>query len=130
MKNKDKSCIFCFIKDEKREIILENEFAFSTFDANPVTKGHALIIPKRHIEGFFELTKKEKDSIDELILQTYHLINEKYSPDGYNIGVNCGEVAGQTVMHVHIHLIPRYVGDVANPRSGVRSVIPEKRDYV
>ena len=63
-------------------------------------------------------------------MQTYHLINEKYSPDGYNIGVNCGEVAGQTVMHVHIHLIPRYVGDVANPRSGVRSVIPEKRDYV
>ncbi|MGL4913702.1 MAG: HIT family protein [Romboutsia sp.] len=119
------NCIFCELED----YILENELAYAIFDKFPVNKGHMLFIPKRHAQDFFEITRKERESIFELIDQGKALLDEKYSPDGYNIGVNCGEESGQTVMHVHVHLIPRYKGDTDSPQGGVRGVIPEKMKY-
>ena len=122
-----KNCIFCDLPKEK--IIIENELARAFYDEFPVSKGHILIIPKRHIANFFELEQKELNDINSLILECKKIIDNKYSPDGYNIGVNVGEHAGQSVFHVHVHLIPRYKGDVANPKGGVRGVIPEKQNY-
>lgn len=122
-----KNCIFCDLPKEK--IIIENELARAFYDEFPVSKGHILIIPKRHIANFFELEQKELNDINSLILECKKIIDNKYAPDGYNIGVNVGEHAGQSVFHVHVHLIPRYKGDVANPKGGVRGVIPEKQNY-
>lgn len=122
-----KNCIFCDLSKEK--IIIENELAQAFYDEFPVSKGHILIIPKRHVANFFELEQKELNGINSLILECKKIIDNKYSPDGYNIGVNVGEHAGQSVFHVHVHLIPRYKGDVANPKGGVRGVIPEKQNY-
>jgi len=122
-----KNCIFCDLPKEK--IIIENELAQAFYDEFPVSKGHILIVPKRHVANFFELEQKELNDINSLILECKKIIDNKYSPDGYNIGVNVGEHAGQSVFHVHVHLIPRYKGDVANPKGGVRGVIPEKQNY-
>lgn len=119
------SCIFCEIKD----YVLENELAYAIFDKFPVGKGHMLFIPKRHVSNFFDITKEERDAIFELVDEGKELLDNKYSPSGYNVGINCGEVAGQTVMHVHVHLIPRYVGDIDCPKGGVRGVIPDKMKY-
>lgn len=119
------SCIFCDIKD----YILENDLAYAIFDKFPVNKGHMLFIPKRHVKDFFDITKKEREAIFKLVDEGKKLLDEKYSPDGYNVGVNCGEVSGQTVMHVHVHLIPRYFGDTNCPKGGVRGVIPDKMKY-
>lgn len=121
------NCIFCNLSNEK--ILIENELALAFYDEFPVSKGHILIIPKRHIANFFELDSNELSSINLLMLQCKKIIDDKYFPDGYNIGVNVGEYAGQSVFHVHVHLIPRYKGDVANPKGGVRGVIPEKQNY-
>ena len=85
---------------------------------------------KRHVKDFFETTDEERKAIFELVDMAKNIIDEKYKPTGYNIGMNCGISAGQTVMHVHVHLIPRYDGDVENPRGGVRGVIPAKKDYL
>lgn len=122
------NCKFCEIYSEKK-FDFENELAFAFWDANPVSKGHIIFMTKRHVENFFETTKEEKRDLFELIDKAKNIIDNKYKPTGYNIGINCGVSAGQTVMHVHVHLIPRYDGDVENPRGGVRGVIPEKRDY-
>lgn len=122
------NCKFCEIYSEKK-FDFENELAFAFWDANPVSKGHIIFMTKRHIENFFETTKEEKSDLFELIDKAKNIIDKKYKPTGYNIGINCGVSAGQTVMHVHVHLIPRYDGDVKNPKGGVRGVIPEKRDY-
>ncbi|MGL5330124.1 MAG: HIT family protein [Peptostreptococcaceae bacterium] len=119
------NCIFC----EMNNYVLENEVAYAIFDKFPVSKGHMIFIPKRHIENFFDINRNERESIFELIDEGKKLLDEKYSPDGYNIGINCGEVAGQTVMHVHVHLIPRYNGDTPCPKGGVRGVIPDKMKY-
>jgi len=118
-------CVFCTM--DKFE--LENELAYAIFDKYPVNKGHMLIIPKRHTANYFDLTIEERLAIDKLLFQGKQLLDETYSPDGYNIGINCGEVAGQTIFHVHVHLIPRYKGDMEDPRGGVRGVIPEKMKY-
>jgi len=118
-------CIFCKIK----EYVLENESAYAIFDKTPVNKGHMLFITKRHVESFFDITKEEREAIFELIDEAKKLIDNLYSPDGYNIGVNCGIHSGQSVLHVHVHLIPRYAGDTASPRGGVRAVVPEKMKY-
>ncbi len=88
-----------------------------------------LIIPKRHVASFFDLTKEEQQDMLLLADRVKSIIDEKFHPDGYNIGVNVGEAAGQSVFHVHMHLIPRYKGDVSNPRGGVRGVIPSKQNY-
>lgn len=121
----NKECIFCEMKD----YILENELAYAIYDKYPVGKGHMLFIPKRHVKNFFDITKEEREAIFELIDEGKKLLDEKYSPDSYNVGINCGEHAGQTIMHVHVHLIPRYIGDMKDPTGGVRGVIPEKMKY-
>lgn len=123
-----KDCPFCFQKDEI-EIIAENEFAFASFDIYPVNPGHVLIVTRRHIQNFFETTSEEKQALFSLLEVAKKIIDERFNPSGYNIGININSVAGQTVPHVHIHLIPRYPGDVENPRGGVRQVIPDKGIY-
>lgn len=118
-------CVFCSISDP----LLENELAIAFFDQFPVTKGHLLFGPRRHVVDYFETTLDERLAIDRLLLEAKTYIDKEYRPDGYNIGINIGEAAGQTVMHAHLHLIPRYKGDVKDPRGGVRGVIPRMRAY-
>lgn len=122
-------CLFCKWKEEKEKIVLENELAFARFDEFAVSKGHILFMTKRHTKDFFSTTIEEKNAIFDLIDQAKRMIDEEYQPTGYNIGMNCGVSAGQSVMHIHVHLIPRYDGDVENPRGGVRGVIPKKQNY-
>lgn len=122
-------CLFCKWKDEKDKIIIENELAFARYDEFAVSKGHMLFMTKRHIKDFFETTEEERIAIFELMDKAKKLLDEKYNPDGYNIGMNCGEMAGQSVMHIHVHLIPRYKGDVQDPRGGIRGVIPKNQKY-
>lgn len=112
-----------------KDIIVENELALAFYDSFPVSAGHVLIIPKRHVASFFELSSEEYKSIIELLNKCKKILDSKYQPDGYNVGVNIGEAAGQSVFHVHMHLIPRYKGDVPKPRGGVRGVIPSKQSY-
>ena len=119
-------CPFC----GKPEMVIENELAFAHYDSYPVNAGHCLIIPRRHVAEYFQATAEEKASIWALVDEMKIIIDREYSPDGYNIGVNIGETAGQSVPHIHIHMIPRYRGDVENPRGGVRGVIPHKQQYV
>ena len=122
-------CVFCkqFISNKKA--LFENNLAIAYFDEFPVSTGHMLIITKRHAKTFFDITKEEQIAVIELLNKCKKYIDEKYNPDGYNVGLNCGELAGQSVMHIHMHLIPRYKGDVENPRGGVRGVIPSKKNY-
>ena len=122
-------CLFCKWKEEKDKIIIENELAFARYDEFAVSKGHMLFMTKRHIKDFFETTEEERIAIFELMDKAKKLLDEKYNPDGYNIGMNCGEMAGQSVMHIHVHLIPRYKGDVQDPRGGIRGVIPKNQKY-
>jgi diadenosine tetraphosphate (Ap4A) HIT family hydrolase len=123
-------CLFCQFEDPtKNTIIEESELAYSRWDNFPASDGHAEVVPKRHIESYFDLTEEEVLSIHGLAIATKHVIDERYNPDGYNIGVNDGEAAGRTVHHVHLHLIPRYVGDVPEPRGGIRHIIPGKGSY-
>ncbi len=123
-----KECIFCNL-DQNREILAENDLAIAFYDAFPVNPGHTLIIPKRHVANYFELTEEECVAIQALLKIVKDTVEEKFHPDGYNIGVNVNEAAGQSVFHVHMHLIPRYIGDVENPKGGVRGVIPNKQKY-
>lgn len=116
------NCVFC--QRSKLNIIEENRLAVSFYDARPISEGHALVIPKRHIETFFDATPKEHEAITRLIFKTKGFLQQRYMPDGYNIGTNVGLAAGQTIFHFHIHIIPRYIGDVRDPRGGVRKVIP------
>lgn len=122
------SCPFCNLPD-KMKVIAENNLVIVVFDLFPVNDGHALIIPKRHFSNFFEISHEEYLAVFELIHTAKQVIDKKFNPDGYNIGVNVNEDAGQTINHCHIHLIPRYNGDVKNPRGGVRHVIPDKGHY-
>ncbi|HRC80795.1 MAG TPA: HIT family protein [Sedimentibacter sp.] len=121
------NCIFCSIKKDR--IILENDDAFAVYDIFPVIKGHMLIIPKKHIINYFDADENTKKQLWKLVDECKNMADKKFTPQGYNIGINCGEAAGQTVMHLHIHLIPRYSGDIENPKGGVRGVIPNKRIY-
>jgi diadenosine tetraphosphate (Ap4A) HIT family hydrolase len=120
------NCIFCI---PKREILAENANGFAFFDSFPVSPGHALVVPKRHVMTLFEMSVEEYADCFRLILALKDLLLPRYSPDGYNVGANCGEAAGQSVWHAHIHVIPRYTGDVPEPRGGVRGVIPHKASY-
>ncbi|WP_245579372.1 HIT family protein [Chitinilyticum aquatile] len=104
-------------------------FGKAILDGFPVSPGHSLIIPHRHVSSFFELTSSEREALILLLDETKQALQEEFKPDGYNIGINDGPAAGQTVAHLHIHLIPRYSGDLADPRGGVRWVIPEKANY-
>lgn len=120
-------CPFC--NPEKKEMVINNKFWYAKWDKYPVNKGHLLIITLRHIPFYFDATNEEKKSLGKLIERCKQIIDLKFHPDGYNIGINIGVAAGQTVMHLHVHLIPRYKGDVINPKGGVRGVIPRKRVY-
>jgi len=124
--NENKPCPFCNLGREK---ILETEMSFAIYDGFPVNEGHALIIPKRHAANYFELTLEEQKDCIELLNRVKFIVQEKYNPEGFNVGININEAAGQTVPHVHIHLIPRYEGDVEEPRGGVRGVVPGRRHY-
>jgi diadenosine tetraphosphate (Ap4A) HIT family hydrolase len=121
-------CPFCN-PDSDRELIVESATAYAIYDKFPVNDGHALIIPKRHCADYFELTFKEQAACMFMLNKVYEIVSAKFNPDGFNIGINVGEKAGQTVHHVHIHLIPRYNGDVEEPKGGVRGVIPNKQRY-
>lgn len=133
------SCLFCNLDNTR--ILKANSHALAIFDAFPVSPGHTLILPKRHISSFFDATQEEQASMFELLSDMRDLLADPSSssvarqgslttpPDGFNVGINDGEAAGQTVMHLHIHLIPRYAGDTHDPRGGVRWIMPEKAVY-
>jgi diadenosine tetraphosphate (Ap4A) HIT family hydrolase len=127
-KEQNINCPFCN-PDVERKLIVESATAYAIYDKFPVNDGHSLIIAKRHCANYFELTFKEQAACMFMLNKVKEIITIKFNPDGFNIGVNVGEKAGQTVDHVHIHLIPRYNGDIADPRGGVRGVIPQKKDY-
>ena len=124
----DNNCPFCKAESE-RDIIASSSLSVAFFDGFPVSPGHALIIPKRHVASFFDLSKEEQLDLLNLADRVERIVEQRYHPDGYNIGINVGEAAGQSIFHVHMHLIPRYQGDVPNPRGGVRGVIPAKQNY-
>lgn len=119
------TCPFC----QDLPLLIENELAKAFFDKYPVTKGHLLVVPKRHAITYFDCSLEEKVAIDDLIQRGKAYLDERYQPDGFNLGANCGLAAGQTVFHCHVHLIPRFTGDCENPTGGVRGVIPERRLY-
>ena len=114
---------------DDREHLFENSIGFVIFDNFPVSEGHSLIIPKRVYPNYFDSTEEEVRGLNELIFKTKEYLDKKLQPQGYNIGINCGRVSGQTIDHVHIHIIPRYTNDVEDPRGGVRGVIPSKQKY-
>ena len=129
MRDPNKPCLFC--NTSAKEFIFENDLAFATFDSYPVSKYHSLIIPKRHVKDYFDLTNEELAYCHDLLLKMKNKINfEDNLVKGFNIGSNSEKSAGQSILHCHIHLIPRREGDVENPQGGVRSVIPVKQHYV
>jgi len=115
---------------DERERLFENSIGFVIYDNYPVSEGHSLVVPKRIYPDYFESTLEEIKGLNELIFITKEFLDKKFSPQGYNIGINCGEASGQTINHLHIHLIPRYLDDVDDPRGGVRGVIPSKQKYI
>ena len=125
---RDKNCLFCNLKPSR--IIDENELCIAIRDGYPVTTNHTLIIPRRHVPDYFDLYQPELNAIHSLLHSQKNLIMETDpAVTGFNVGINSGASAGQTIFHVHVHLIPRKVGDVENPRGGVRGVIPSKQNY-
>ena len=129
MKDPNNPCLFCNSKESG--LTDENQLAYASYDSYPVTDQHCLIIPKRHVKDYFDLTVEEIVACDQLIKKIKKEIEKKDSSvKGFNIGTNSGKIAGQSIMHCHIHLIPRREGDVENPQGGVRSVIPLKQHYI
>jgi diadenosine tetraphosphate (Ap4A) HIT family hydrolase len=120
-------CPFCRL--ERNRIRLESEFAVSFLDGFPITQGHTLVIPKRHVVSLFELPDEEQAAIWKLVTQVRASLAAELQPDGFNVGFNDGTASGQTVMHAHVHIIPRYIGDVTDPRGGVRWIMPDKARY-
>lgn len=125
------SCLFCQIarQEKKVEIIAKFEHCYAIKDQYPVSKGHVLIIPFEHTENWFTAKEEVRLDIINALSQIKKQLDAEYHPDGYNIGANCGPMAGQTIMHLHMHLIPRYKDDMDDPRGGVRGVIPSKQKY-
>jgi diadenosine tetraphosphate (Ap4A) HIT family hydrolase len=121
------NCPFCSL--EPKRIIDFNEFGVTIRDGFPVSPGHTLVIPKRHMGSWFAITNAEQLGLLDLLARAKTILQEELNPDGYNIGINDGPVAGQTVPHLHMHLIPRFKGDQEDPRGGVRWIIPEKAKY-
>jgi diadenosine tetraphosphate (Ap4A) HIT family hydrolase len=122
-----KPCPFCTLPPER--IIDSNDLALVIRDGYPVSPGHTLVIPKRHIGSWFEITPEEQSAMLDLLGRAKAVLEEEFKPDGYNIGINDGPTAGQTVPHLHMHLIPRYKDDLEDPRGGVRWIIPGKAKY-
>jgi diadenosine tetraphosphate (Ap4A) HIT family hydrolase len=125
---KKTDCPFCLLEAQDK-VILENSTFIVKFDRYPVSEGHLLVIPKRHVHSFPELRKIEVLGFFEILKDAQTFLGSKYSPAGFNIGINQGKAAGQTIEHLHIHIIPRYSGDVKNPAGGVRKIIPNKVIY-
>jgi diadenosine tetraphosphate (Ap4A) HIT family hydrolase len=121
------NCLFCNLPTDR--IIFQNEFAMMIEDAYPISRGHCLIIPKRHVGSWFSTNVEEQSSILQLLSEAKNRQDKEYQPASYNIGINDGQAAGQTVPHLHVHLIPRYQEDKVDPRGGVRWIIPEKAKY-
>ena len=113
------ACELC----SRQEVLLENALAYVRPDNHSLTRGHVLIIPKRHVANFFDMTAEEQSAVLALLSEIQRSIQKQHSPDGYNIGVNVGKAGGQSRLHVHMHLIPRYAGDVPDPRGGIRCVL-------
>jgi diadenosine tetraphosphate (Ap4A) HIT family hydrolase len=109
-------------------MLLENALAYVRYDSNSLSRGHVLVIPKRHVANFFDMTADEHSAVLALLREIQKAIHKQHSPDGYNIGVNVGKMGGQSRMHVHMHLIPRYAGDIPDPRGGIRCVLPSTRE--
>lgn len=120
-------CTFCELSE--RSLLADSSLTVAFEDAYPVSPGHALVVPRRHVATYFEATAEEKAAIWDLVDRLRRLLTERYKPDGFNVGFNAGISAGQTVMHAHIHVIPRYVGDVADPRGGVRHTVVGRGYY-
>lgn len=120
-------CPFCFASGTS--VSCANAHAYARRDAFPISKGHTLIIPRRHVASLFECTAEERSALLEVLEEAKRELDAEFHPDGYNIGINDGAAAGQTVMHLHIHLIPRYKGDKEDPRGGVRWIFPDKAAY-
>jgi len=121
------ACPFCALPEAR--ILFRNSAAVAIRDSYPVTPGHTLLIPVRHVASFFDVTPSERQAMLTLLDAAKRQLQAEFDPAGYNIGINDGEAAGQTVGHLHMHLIPRYPGDGPDPRGGVRWVIPDKADY-
>ncbi len=127
--HRDPDCIFCS-EETRSRAVAENETTFALEDRSPVTEGHVLVLPKRHVEDVFDMTEGEvRDAFELLLLLRARILERDSTVLGFNVGANSGRVAGQSVMHAHIHLIPRRKGDVDRPRGGVRGVVPGKREY-
>lgn len=120
-------CPFCALPAER--VLFRNDAAVAVRDAYPVTLGHTLVIPRRHVASFFDATPLERDAMLALLDMAKQQLQAEFGPAGYNVGINDGAAAGQTIGHLHMHLIPRYPGDRPDPRGGVRWVIPDKADY-
>ena len=128
MRDPNNPCLFCDSK--KSGIAHENDLAYASYDSYPVSDHHCLIIPKRHIKDYFDMTNDELIACNDLIqIVKNEILSKDTNVEGFNIGTNAGKIAGQSIMHCHIHLIPRREGDVDNPQGGVRSVIPNKQHY-
>ena len=128
MKDPNNPCLFCNIKESG--LAKENDLAYASYDSFPVSEGHCLIIPKRHVKDYFDLSNEEIIACNDLIREIKNeIIKKDSSVKGFNIGSNAGKISGQSILHCHIHLIPRRAGDVENPQGGVRSVIPSKQHY-
>jgi len=125
--SRDRRYPFCAIDPDR--IILKEGLVLAIWDDYPLSNGHALIVPKRHVPDWFAAIDEEKKALVATIDPVISEIEKRYSPDGYNVGFNAGQAAGQTVFHLHLHVIPRYGGDVPDPRGGIRHVIPEKAVY-
>ena len=116
------SCELCAPADT----LLDDKLAYVAFEKTSLSAGHVIVVPRRHVADFFDMTQAEQAAVLELLNRARELVREKHRPDGFNIGVNIGEAAGQSRMHVHVHLIPRYAGDVPDPRGGIRCVLAKR----
>ena len=121
------ACPFCTLTN--RRIVAANDLAIAVRDEFPVSPGHTLIVPRRHSGSFFSISVEERDAILKLLDAAKAALDVEFHPDGYNVGINDGAAAGQTVAHLHMHLIPRYAGDRPDPRGGVRWILPDKAKY-
>ena len=118
-----------FANPPEADQILKNDLCYARWDRHPVSEGHMLVIPFREFDSYFDATEQERHALWTLVNEVKEFLDNKFKPAGYNIGINVGVAAGQTVMHLHVHVIPRYEGDANNPEGGVRGVIPEKQKY-
>lgn len=125
----DADCRFCVTKKPGRRLIADSEYGFAAYDRHPASEGHFLVIPYRHFASYFDINPEELVDLWGLVAKGKEVVDKEFSPDGYNIGINVGSAAGQSIHHLHIHVIPRYEGDVENPKGGVRGVIPHKKLY-